>query len=170
MSTIQFDFNLPERFDLSYIGEDGEKHRPYMVHRALFGSIERFFGILVEHYGGAFPVWLAPEQAVVANVTDAQADYAESVRDQLRAAGFRVEADLRNEKLGAKIREAQLAKVPFTLVVGDKEKEQGMVAPRPRKGKPLGAVSIQEFVDKMRRDVQVPTARQPEAGAANPVE
>ncbi len=164
-STVQVDFQLPERFDMSYVGEDGKRdHRPIMVHRALLGSIERFFGILVEHYGGDFPLWLAPVQAVVANVTDAQAEYAEQVRDQLRAAGFRVEADLRNEKLGAKIREAQLAKVPYTLVVGDKEKDQGMVAPRPRKGKPLGAVTVQEFVDKMRRDVQVPTASTPKAG------
>ena len=159
-STIQVDFQLPERFDMTYVGDDGKRdHRPIMIHRALLGSIERFFGILVEHYGGAFPLWLAPVQAVVANVTDAQGDYAQEVADTLTAAGFRVHADLRNEKLGAKIREAQLAKVPYTLVVGDKEKDARAVAPRPRQGKPLPPLGLQEFVDKMRQEVQIPTAR-----------
>ena len=158
-STVQVDFQLPERFDMTYVGEDGRRdHRPIMIHRALLGSIERFFGILVEHYAGAFPLWLAPVQAVVANVTDAQGEYAQQVADTLTAAGFRVKADLRNEKLGAKIREAQLAKVPYTLVVGDKEMESGAVAPRPRKGKPMGALPLQEFVDKLRQEVQIPTA------------
>ncbi|MCK5795641.1 MAG: threonine--tRNA ligase, partial [Deltaproteobacteria bacterium] len=162
-STVQVDFQLPERFDMTYVGDDGKRdHRPIMIHRAILGSIERFFGILVEHYGGAFPLWLAPVQMVVANVTDAQAAYAQEVADTLRAAGFRVDVDLRNEKLGAKIRGAQVAKVPYTLVVGDKEKDSGMVAPRPRRGKPLAPLSLQEFVDKMREEVQVPTARTPD--------
>ncbi len=162
-STVQVDFQLPERFDMTYVGDDGKRdHRPIMIHRALLGSIERFFGILVEHYAGAFPLWLAPVQMVVANVTDAQAAYAQEVADTLRAAGFRVDVDLRNEKLGAKIRAAQVAKVPYTLVVGDKEKDSRMVAPRPRRGKPMAPLSLQEFVDKMREEVQVPTARTPD--------
>jgi len=156
-STIQVDFQLPLRFDMRFVGEDGSRdHQPIMVHRALFGSIERFFGILVEHYAGAFPPWLAPVQAVVVNVTDAQADYAVQVRDQLRAAGLRAEADLRNEKLGAKIREGQLQKVPYMLVVGDQEVSAGAVAPRPHKGKPMGPMPVGKFIDKLREEEQIP--------------
>jgi threonyl-tRNA synthetase len=159
-STVQVDFQLPERFDMSYVGEDGTRgHRPIMVHRALLGSIERFFGILVEHYAGAFPCWLAPRQAVVLNVTDAQAEYAKRVSEQMRAAGLRVDADLRNEKLGAKIREAQLQKVPYMLVVGDREAASDAVAPRPRKGKPLGAMPLSEFIDKLRKEAQIPALK-----------
>lgn len=158
-STVQVDFQLPERFDMTYVGEDGgRQHRPIMIHRALLGSIERFFGILVEHYAGAFPVWLAPVQATVLNVTDAQAAYATQVRDTLRAAGLRAEADLRNEKLGAKIREAQLQKVPYMLVVGDREASAGTVAPRPRQGAALPAQPLAEFVDKLRLEGQIPRA------------
>ena len=158
LSTVQVDFQLPERFDMSYVGEDGSRdHRPIMIHRALLGSLERFFGILVEHYGGAFPLWLAPVQCRVLNVTDAQIPWAEEVTQRLVAAGFRVEADLRNEKLGAKIRESQLEKVPYALVVGDREVESGSVAPRPRKGKPLGAVSLDEFISRLQQEARVPS-------------
>ena len=147
-STIQVDFQLPERFDMTYVGEDGARdHRPILIHRALLGSLERFFGILVEHYGGAFPLWLAPVQAKILTVTDAQHPFAREVEARLRAAGIRVEADLRNEKLGAKIREAQLEKVPYMLVVGDKEVESGTVAPRPRSGKPMDPVPVESFIE-----------------------
>ena len=124
-STIQVDFNLPERFDLSYIGDDGAHHRPFMVHRALLGSLERFFGLLIEHYAGAFPVWIAPVQAVVLPIADRHNDYATSVFDQLKAAGLRVDMDLRSERVNSKIRDAQMQKVPYMLVVGDREAEQG---------------------------------------------
>jgi threonyl-tRNA synthetase len=145
-STVQFDFNLPERFDLSFIGMDNQQHRPYVVHRALLGSLERFFGMLIEHYAGAFPVWLAPVQAKVVTITDKQLDYAKVVRDQLRSARIRAELDARPEKIGFKIREAALEKVPYTLVVGDKEVQQNVVAVRERGGKDLGAVPIAEFI------------------------
>jgi threonyl-tRNA synthetase len=153
-STIQVDFQLPERFDMTYVGEDGSRdHRPIMIHRALLGSLERFFGILVEHYGGAFPLWLAPTQAMVLTVTDAQNAFAEEVVRKLKAAGLRVDADLRNEKLGAKIREAQLMKIPYMLVVGDKEVAAGCVAPRRygEKGS-LPPTPVDEFIEKLRRE------------------
>ena len=133
LSTVQFDFTLPRRFGLEYIAEDGKAHQPLMVHRALFGSIERFFGILVEHYAGAFPVWLAPVQATVLPITDKQLDYAKQVRDKLEAAGIRVTLDDRSEKVNLKIRDAQLQKVPFMLVVGGREAEDGTVSVRHRK-------------------------------------
>jgi threonyl-tRNA synthetase len=145
-STVQFDFNLPERFDLSFIGMDNQQHRPYVVHRALLGSLERFFGMLIEHYAGAFPVWLAPVQAKVVTITDKQLDYAKTVRDQLRTARIRAELDARPEKIGFKIREAALEKVPYTLVVGDKEVQQNVVAVRERGGKDLGALPVSEFI------------------------
>ena len=142
---------------MSYVGEDGGRdHRPIMIHRALLGSLERFFGILVEHYAGAFPLWLAPVQAVVLTVTDDQIPFASEVTERLKSQGFRVEADLRNEKLGAKIREAQLQKIPYMLVVGDKEVQSGCVAPRPRKGKPLGALPVDEFIETLRREAAIP--------------
>jgi threonyl-tRNA synthetase len=144
-TTIQFDFNLPERFDLSYIGADGQEHRPYMVHRALLGSIERFFGILVEHYGGAFPAWLAPVQAVVIPIADRHNDYAWQVRGELNDAGLRVEVDDSSDRMQAKIREAQLQKVPYMLVVGDREVEAGAVAVRLRSGENLGAQLVADF-------------------------
>ncbi|MGD8626041.1 MAG: threonine--tRNA ligase [Anaerolineae bacterium] len=145
-TTIQFDFNLAERFDLKYIGSDGLEHQPYMVHRALLGSVERFFGILVEHYAGAFPVWLAPVQAMLIPIADRHNGYAHQVADQLKAAGLRVEVDDSSDRMQAKIREAQLQKVPYMLVVGDREMENDQVAVRLRSGKNLGAMSLPDFV------------------------
>ncbi|MBY0247747.1 MAG: threonine--tRNA ligase [Nitrospiraceae bacterium] len=151
-STIQVDFNNPERFELSYIGEDGKAHQPIMIHRALMGSIERFFGILIEHYGGAFPAWLAPVQATVMNITDNQRDYAAAVTAQLRNAGFRAEADIRNEKIGFKIREAEKAKVPFMLVAGDREVQGGTVSVRGRSGANLGSMTVVQVLDLLRAE------------------
>jgi threonyl-tRNA synthetase len=153
-STVQFDFNEPERFDMTYIGVDNQAHRPYMIHRALLGSIERFFGMLIEHYAGAFPVWLAPVQAKVISITDKQLDYAKGVRDQLFSAGIRAELDARSEKIGFKIREAALEKVPYILVVGDKEVQEGAVAVRERGGKDLGAMLLTDIIDKMQKTIQ----------------
>lgn len=148
LSTIQFDFNLPERFDMSYIGEDGKEHRPYMVHRALLGSLERFFGILIEHYGGAFPIWLAPEQVRVLPITDKQVDFANEIITSLRKGGIRVDADWKSDKLGAKIRRAQTEKVPYMLIVGAKEAEAGLVSVRSRSEGDLGQMPVDEFVKK----------------------
>lgn len=145
-STIQVDFNNPERFELSYIGDDGKAHRPIMIHRALMGSIERFFGILIEHFGGAFPTWLAPVQAVVMNITDQQEAFVATAVSHLKAAGFRAEADLRNEKIGFKIREAEKAKVPFMLVAGKREVENGTLSVRGRSGSNLGTMTLAEVV------------------------
>ena len=145
--TLQVDMNLPERFNISYVGEDGERHRPVMLHRALFGSLERFFGILVEHYEGKFPTWLAPVQAVIMNITDKQAPYVEKVEKTLKNQGIRVISDLRNEKVGFKIREHTLQRIPFMLVAGDREVEEGSVAVRRLGGEDLGSISIDEFVD-----------------------
>jgi threonyl-tRNA synthetase len=144
-TTVQFDFNLPERFALGYVGEDNRPHRPYMVHRALLGSMERFLGILIEHYGGAFPVWLAPVQARVLPVADRHHDYARSVRDRLAASGLRAETDLRSEKIGFKIREAEVQKIPYILVVGDKETTAGTVAVRQRGGQDRGVMPLAEL-------------------------
>src|SRR5512146_76003 len=144
-STIQVDFNNPERFDASFIGEDGSPRRAIMIHRALMGSLERFFGVLVEHYAGAFPLWLAPVQVDVLPVTDRQAEYAAGVVARLRDAGFRADLDARNEKLGYKIRQSQLQKVPFALVIGEREASQGQVAPRKRGGEQIPPVSLEEF-------------------------
>lgn len=140
-TTVQFDFNLPERFDITYVGQDGNEHRPYMVHRALFGSLERFFGILVEHYGGAFPIWLAPIQAVVIPIADRHLEYAEAIKSELKGFGVRTDSDVRNERMNAKIRDAQLQKVPFILVVGDREVENHMVSVRLRNGQDMGVMS-----------------------------
>jgi len=145
LTTVQFDFNLPERFNLHYIGPDGAQHRPVMVHRALLGSVERFFGILIEHYAGAFPVWLAPIQVAVLPVSEKAADYARQVYERLRAGGFRVELDSRNEKLQAKIRDAQLQKIPFMLVCGKKEAEAGTVSVRSRSKGDLGPRPLADF-------------------------
>ena len=142
--TIQVDFTLPERFDIVYVGEDGERHRPVMIHRAMLGSIERFIGVLTEHCAGAYPVWLAPVQASVMNVTDAQSDFVKKVQAFLKGRGLRVEADLRNEKLGYKIREAQVEKIPYMLVIGDKEVEAGCVNVRSRDGEDPGMVTLEE--------------------------
>ncbi len=146
LSTVQFDFTLPRRFELEYVGEDGAKHQPLMVHRALYGSVERFFGILLEHYAGAFPTWLAPVQAIVLPIADRHLDYAKTIQAQLEAAGLRVEIDDRSEKVNYKIREAQLQKIPFMLVVGDREAADGKVAVRTRKGGDLGARPIADVV------------------------
>ncbi|MHB8173424.1 MAG: threonine--tRNA ligase [Nitrospirota bacterium] len=148
-TTIQVDFNLPERFGVEYTGEDGAAHQPIMVHRALMGSLERFFGVLIEHYAGAFPVWLSPVQAVVCTITDRQDEYAKNAVDELKAAGVRAEADVRNEKIGFKIREATLRKIPYILVVGDKESEAGTVAVRLRDGKDLGPMTRAEFMERV---------------------
>ncbi len=145
-STIQVDFNLPERFAITYTGEDGKEHQPIMIHRALMGSLERFFGVLIEHYAGAFPVWLAPVQARILNITDAQLGYVEELFQELRRAGVRVEKDTRNEKLNYKIREAQVQKIPYMLVVGDKEVAERMVTVRLRDGQNLPAMPVADFV------------------------
>ena len=151
--TIQFDFNLPDRFDLSYIGEDGKPHRPYMVHRALFGSIERFFGILVEHYSGAFPPWLAPEQVRVIPLSEEQTAYAAELAAQLRQQDIRVTVDRKSGKMGAKIRTAQMEKVPYMLVLGAKEIENGTVAVRDRSGA-QESMTLADFVEKVKKAVQ----------------
>jgi threonyl-tRNA synthetase len=149
-ATIQCDFTLPERFDLSYIGRDGEKHRPVMLHRVILGAIERFMGVLIEHHAGAFPVWLSPVQAVLMTVTDKHIPYGKKVYDMLCDAGIRAERDFRNEKLGYKIREAQMQKTPYMLVIGDREVESECISPRQRDGKNLGAVGVDEFIGLVR--------------------
>lgn len=146
LSTVQFDFNLPERFELEYIGEDNKPHRPIMVHRALFGSIERFFGVLIEHYAGAFPFWLAPIQVAVLPITDRINDYAIEISERLKLEDFRVEVNLKSDKIGAKIRDAQLQKVPFMLILGDKEKENHTIAVRERKHGDLGQMQLVDFI------------------------
>ncbi len=154
-STIQVDFNLPERFGLTYVGEDGREHQPIMVHRALMGSLERFFGVLIEHYAGAFPLWLAPVQAALMNITDDQLDYMEKVYRQLRQAGIRVEKDSRNEKLNYKIRQAQLAKIPYMLIIGDKEVESETITVRMRDGKNLPAMDLNDFVGMIQEESRI---------------
>ena len=154
--TIQLDMNLPERFGMEYIGEDGQKHRPIMIHRACFGSLERFIGILTEHYAGAFPLWLAPVQARILTVTDNQIPFAQEVCAKLQKLGIRAEADLRNEKLGYKVREAQLAKIPYMLVIGDKEVEDGKVNVRPRKGDSLGVMTLEDFAEMVKNECMEP--------------
>ena len=152
-STIQVDFNLPERFDVKYIGEDGSAHQPIMIHRALLGSLERFFGCLIEHYAGAFPLWLAPVQAKVMTITDKQNDYASVVLNQLLNSGIRGEADLRNEKVGFKIREAQLEKTPYMLIAGNKEVESKTVSVRKRDGTDMGAMGIEKLVEILKEEI-----------------
>ncbi len=156
-STIQVDFNLPERFVMSYTGEDGHDHQPIMIHRALMGSLERFFGVLIEHYAGAFPLWLAPVQTIILNISDAQNEYAQGVYEQLRKAGIRVEKDLRNEKLNYKIRQAQLNKIPFMLIIGDQEMADNTITARLRDGKNLPAMTVGEFLDQIKEDSCIPT-------------
>lgn len=149
LSTVQFDFNLPERFDLTYTGEDGKEHQPYMVHRALLGSLERFFGILIEHYAGAFPPWLAPEQVRILPISEKFLDYARSIELKLREAEIRVSVDADNEKLGAKIRKGQLAKIPFMLIVGERDVEEGVVSVRSREKGDEGAMSAEQFIARL---------------------
>jgi len=151
MTTIQFDFNEPERFDMTYVGADGEQHRPYMIHRALLGSLERFFGVLIEHYGGAFPLWLAPVQARVIPIADRHADYAREVTERLRAAGLRVELDDSSDRMNAKIRTAQMQKIPYMLVIGDREVEDGAVSVRLRTNENLGAMPVEDLLARATR-------------------
>ena len=152
--TIQLDSQLPERFQLEYTGADGEKHRPIMIHRVVFGSIERFIGVITEHFAGAFPVWLSPVQARVMPITDRAADYAKQIAQRLDQEGVRVDTDLRNEKIGYKIREAQMQKLPYMLVVGDKEAESGTVSVRTRGGVDLGAMPVDEFIAKIKEEIK----------------
>ena len=152
-STIQVDFNEPERFDINYVGQDGEKHRPIMLHRALLGSIERFFGVLIEHFAGAFPLWLAPVQAIILPITDGQHEYAKSVQQKLTAAGLRVHLDDRNEKVGYKIREAETQKIPYMLVVGQKEVDAGLVSVRKQKVGDLGQKVVDTFISEIQQAV-----------------
>ncbi len=154
LGTVQFDFNLPERFNLTYVGDDGKEHQPYMVHRALLGSIERFFGILIEHYAGAFPLWLAPEQVRILPISDKARDYAKKIQSALRAAGFRVEVDASAEKLGAKIREATLMKVPYLVVVGPRDEAADQISVRSRADGDLGAMKLPDFVAKLRAELE----------------
>ena len=148
-ATLQLDFQMPERFELEYTGADGEKHRPVMIHRTVFGSLERFIAILTEHYAGAFPLWLAPVQVVVMPITDRTRDYAQSIADELAGAGFRVETDFRSEKIGYKIREAQMQKIPYMLILGDIEAESGLVTVRKRAEGDIGSMTPGEFIDKL---------------------
>ena len=157
LGTVQLDFSMPERFDLGYISPTGTVERPVMIHRAILGSIERFMAVLIEHTGGAFPLWLAPVQSRIVTVTDQQQPYAADVRDRLLADGWRVELDDRNEKLGFKIREAQLAKIPYALVIGDKEVQNGTLSARKRGGENLPAAPLDSFLDRLREDVRQET-------------
>jgi threonyl-tRNA synthetase len=154
LSTIQFDFNLPDRFDLNYIAEDGKQHRPYMIHRALLGSMERFMGVLVEHYGGAFPLWLAPTQAVLIPITDRNLPYVEKAAEQLRKEGIRVKVNNSSDRMSAKIRDGEKLKIPYMLVVGDREQEAGTVAPRLRSGDQLDPISIEDLLVRMSEEIK----------------
>jgi threonyl-tRNA synthetase len=154
LSTVQFDFNLPARFELEYVGEDGERHQPVMVHRALYGSVERFFGVLIEHYGGAFPLWLAPVQVGLVPISERHAAYGEKVAEELKAAGFRVELDARNEKMNAKVRDLTMQKIPYVLVFGDKEAEANAVSVRVRGKGDQGAAPLTEFIAKAKQLVE----------------
>ncbi len=153
LGTVQVDYTLPERFDLEYIGADGQPHRPVMIHRAPFGSLERLIGILIEHYGGAFPLWLAPVQVIVLPIADRHVPYAQQIRQRLEGEGFRVEVDARNEKTGFKVREAELQKIPYMLVVGDRDMQNGTVSVRKRSAGDQGAVSLDAFVARLREEI-----------------
>jgi threonyl-tRNA synthetase len=152
--TIQLDFQMPEKFDLTYIGEDGEKHRPVMIHRVIYGSIERFIGILTEHFSGAFPTWLAPVQVRILPITERQHDYAHQIQAEMEQHNIRVEVDLRSEKIGYKIREGQLQKIPYLLILGDKELEAQSVAVRHRKEGDLGAMPLADFVKRVKTEIE----------------
>jgi len=158
-ATIQCDFTLPERFDLYYVDQDGERRRPVMLHRVILGAIERFMGVLIEHYAGAFPTWLAPVQARILTVTDNQSTYAQAACAELQSRGIRVEADLRNEKLGFKVREAQLEKIPYLLVVGDKEVESGSLNVRLRTGENPGPETLEQVASRILEDCHEPFKR-----------
>jgi threonyl-tRNA synthetase len=154
LSTIQFDFNFPESFDLTYVGEDGQEHRPFMIHRALVGSMERFMGVLIEHHAGAFPVWLAPVQAVLIPIADRHLGFAKDVANKLEQAGFRAEVDSRSERMNAKIRDAQLQKIPYMLIVGDREAKSGAVSVRLRSEEDLGAIPVENFISRISAEVE----------------
>jgi len=158
-ATIQCDFSLPERFDLAYIAPDGSRQRPVMVHRVILGALERFIGILIEHYGGAFPLWLAPEQVRVMSITDRHIPYGEEVLGRIEARGIRVKGDFRNEKLGYKIRQAQLEKVPYMVIVGDREMREGTVAVRSREKGDLGSMPLDSFIEKIWPQCQIPSLK-----------
>ena len=153
-TTIQVDFNLPERFDVTYTAEDNKPHQAIMIHRALMGSLERFFGVLIEHYAGAFPVWLSPVQAVIMTITDSQIEYAKGIVELLKKEGIRAEPDFRGEKIGFKIREAQLMKTPYMLIIGDKEVKAGAVAVRTRKGEDLGQIKAEDFLARIKKEIE----------------
>jgi threonyl-tRNA synthetase len=159
LGTVQLDYSMPERFDLLYTGADNAEHRPVMIHRALLGSFERFIGILLEHYGGELPLWLAPVQAIVLPVSDRFNDYAAAVRDELRAEGVRVELDDRNESVGRKIREAELRKVPYMLVVGEREQSQGAVSVREHHGADAGSAKVKEFSKTLQGQLYSPALK-----------
>jgi len=154
LGTIQVDFSMPGRLDAQYVAEDGLRQVPVMLHRAILGSFERFIGILIEHYEGVFPTWLAPEQAIVLNITDKHSEYALKVEDSLRNKGFRVTSDLRNEKIGFKIREHTIQKVPYLLVVGEREMETQTVSVRARRGEDLGSMDLGQFISHITDDVE----------------
>jgi len=156
LSTFQLDFNMPERFNLQYIGEDGNSHQPVMIHRAILGSLERFLGVLIEHNGGAFPIWLSPIQAIIIPIADRHIPYANQLMSLLKNAGMRVSVDPRSERMNAKIREAQVQKIPYMLIVGDKEIENQTVSIRLRNNENLGPKSINEFIDFSKEDSQLP--------------
>ena len=152
--TIQLDFQMPERFDLTYVGEDGEKYRPVMLHRVVFGSIERFIGILIEHYAGAFPTWLAPVQVKILTIADRHVDYVKDLMKEMSSKGIRVEIDSREEKIGYKIREAQLKKVPYMIIIGDKEVEENKVSMRSRDKGELGSIEKEKFIEKIEEEIK----------------
>jgi threonyl-tRNA synthetase len=154
-ATIQCDFAMPERFELTYIGKDGEKHRPVMVHRVILGAMERFIGVLTEHYAGAFPTWLAPVQVILLTVTDPQIPYAEMIYRQIIRAGIRAEKDFRNEKLGMKIREAEIQKIPYMVVLGEREVNQNLLAPRARSGRTLKPMKVEEFIQRIKEECSI---------------
>jgi threonyl-tRNA synthetase len=158
-ATIQCDFTLPHRFDLNYIGQDGEKHRPVMLHRVILGAIERFLGVLLEHFAGALPTWLSPVQARILNITDEQGEYAQGCAEMLQQAGIRTETDLRNEKLGYKVREAQVEKIPYILVAGNQEKDQGQLNVRLRSQKNQGQMAVEEVIETIKQDCAEPFKR-----------
>jgi threonyl-tRNA synthetase len=153
-STIQVDFNLPERFKVAYRGEDGKEHQPIMIHRALMGSLERFFGILIEHYAGAFPLWLSPVQVRVLSITGSQADYAVKIREELRAKGVRADSDLRNEKIGLKIREGSIEKIPYLLILGEREMKGNTINVRKRGGENIGEITLPDFIEKVKKEIE----------------
>ena len=152
-STIQLDFNLPERFDMQYIGSDGKKHHPVMIHRTLLGSMERFFGILIEHFEGKFPLWLAPTQVMILTIGESQDDYAGKICEKLKNIGFRVKIDLRNEKIGSKIRDHTLKRVPYFIILGNQEIELNQISIRTQKGEDLGKIEFEQFVKNLKKEL-----------------